>query len=204
MALFDFFRRRPPISDTGALADFIDQNAAFLVQKGIYDYARARSGPYAKSLLAQPDFIEALNRSRWRAYPLGLAMVGEMVEGVLRPYAGENRSAILDPLSTLVLEVFDRHPVPTTAGSAAWQAARGELVRKLAQISAHPPKLVIDIPEQYAERYFNMMPFDKELLSEDVPTTRSYLRLRLIHIRDELVERMDASKLASALRAYPG
>ena len=65
----------------------------------------------------------------------------------------------------------------------------------------HPPKRVIDIPEPYAERYFNMMPFDKELLTNDVPTTRSYLRLTLTNIRDEMVKRMDAADMAAKLRA---
>ena len=37
MGLFDFFRRRPPIRDAQSLADFIDENAAFLVQKAIYE-----------------------------------------------------------------------------------------------------------------------------------------------------------------------
>jgi hypothetical protein len=46
MALLDIFRfrRRPPIHDLDELALFIDENAAFLVQKGIYEYSRARAG----------------------------------------------------------------------------------------------------------------------------------------------------------------
>ena len=97
MGLFDFFRRRPPIRDARALADFIDQQSAFLVQKGIYEYSRARAGHYAKVLFAEPGFQTAVEQSRWRAYPLGLAMVAEVVEGVLRPHAAD-RHAQLDAL----------------------------------------------------------------------------------------------------------
>ena len=101
MALFDFFRRRRPISDTRELADFIDENSAFLVQKAIYEYSRARAGHYSKVLFAEPDFHKAVEQSRWRAYPLGLAMVAEVVDSVVefrrRPApkircAGEDRS----------------------------------------------------------------------------------------------------------------
>ena len=42
LGFFDFFRRPPPIRDAAALADFIDQNSAFVAQKGIYEYSRAR------------------------------------------------------------------------------------------------------------------------------------------------------------------
>ena len=42
---------------------------------------------------------------------------------------------------------------------------------RLDQIGTHPPKRVIDIPSNMPRRYFDMMPFDKELLTDDVPTT---------------------------------
>ncbi len=200
MALLGFFRRRPKIREVAELADFVDQQSAYLIQRYIYDYTHARAGPYSKSLLVRPDFVLAVERSRWAAYPLGLAMVSEMVEGVLRPHAAEEKRAILDPLSVLVLDVFDRYDVPGPIGTDAWHAARHELAGKLDQIGTHPPKRVIDIPEPYAERYFNMMPFDQELLTNDVPTTRSYLRLTLTHIRDEMVKRMDSAEMAAKLR----
>lgn len=82
------FGQRPAVGDTTALADFIDRHAAFIVQKGIFEYSRARAGHYAKVLFREEAFAEAVERARWSAYPLGLAMVGEMAEGVLRPYAG--------------------------------------------------------------------------------------------------------------------
>jgi hypothetical protein len=201
MAFFGFFRRWPPIREATELADFIDQQSAFLVQRYIYDYAHARSGPYSQSLLKQPEFMQAVERSRWTAYPLGLAMVGEMVEGVLRPHAGDERRLVLDPLRVIVIGVFDRYDVPQPLGTDAWQAARDELSRKLDQIGTHPPKRVTDIPEPYAERYFSMMPFDKALLTNDVPTTRSYLRLTLTNIRDELTKRMDARAISALLKA---
>src|SRR5262245_40366535 len=104
------FGQRSPITDMQALAEFIDTRAAFLTQKGIYEYARARAGHYAKVLFSESGFVEAVERARWSAYPLGLAMVGEMVEGVLRPYAGDSRRAALDRLTSLTLSVFDRYP----------------------------------------------------------------------------------------------
>lgn len=200
MALFGFFRRKPPIREVAELADFVDDQSAYLVQRYIYDYTNARAGPYTKSLLTKPEFQAMVERSRWSAYPLGLAMVGEMVEGVLRPHAGEQRRALLDPLAALVLSVFDRYDVPKAIGTGAWRGAREELALKLDQVGTHPPKRVIDIPEPYAERYFNMMPFDKALLTNDVPTTRNYLRLTLTNIRDEMVKRTDAAAMAAKLR----
>lgn len=200
MVLFGFFRRKPPIGDMQALADFIDQQSAFLVQKGIYDYTQARAGHYTKVLLKEVGFIDAFERSRWQAYPLGLAMISEMVEGVLDPHAGDRR-AFFDAFQALILSVFDRYSVPPLVGAGKWQESRSELVRKLGQMGMHSPKEVIDIPAPYAQRYFDLMPFHKDLLTRDMPTARSYLQINLINIRDELSKRVDAAALVHALRA---
>jgi hypothetical protein len=202
MGLLNFFRRRqPPIRDTGALATFIDEHAAFLVQKGIYDYARARSGHFAKVMLADEGFQQALNRARWRAYPLGLAMVGEMVETVLGPQSGGDRRAVLDPLIQLVLSVYDRYPTPAALTAEQWSEGREGLALHLERLSTHPPKRVIDIPVPFSDRYFAMMPFDKPFLTPDAPTARSFLQLKLVSMQEELLKRMDPAQMVQQLRA---
>lgn len=195
-----FFRARPPIRDIRTLADFIDEQSAFLVQKGIYEYSRARAGHYAKVLFSEQEFRDALERSRWSAYPLGLAMVGELVEGVLRPHAASEPARQLEELSALVLSIFDRYPTPATFDRQAWSDARAELARHLQLIGLHAPKRATDIPEPYAKAYWDLMPIKKEIRSADFPTTRSYLKITLCNIHDELVDRMEVPALSAALR----
>lgn len=200
MGFLDFFRRKPKIRDPKALADFIDEQAAFLVQKGIYDYSRARSGHFAKVMLADKGFQGALNRSRWRAFPLGLAMIGETVDAGLVPQAADRR-AVLDPLIALVLSVHDRYPRPQELTEEEWSAGRDELKLHLERLSTHPPKRIIDIPEPFAERYFAMMPFDKPFLTPDAPTARGFMQLQLVSVNEQLKERMDAADMARQLRS---
>ena len=76
----------------------------------------------------------------------GLAMVAEMVEGVLRPHAGDDRRAALDALRSLVLSVFDRYPVPAALGPPPGAKLRAELERRLRLIGLHPPKRVDGYP----------------------------------------------------------
>jgi hypothetical protein len=200
MKLFEkLFRPRPPIRDREALADFIDAQSAFIVQKGIYEYSRARAGHYAKVLFAEQGFAKSVEHSRWQAYPLGLSMVGEMVEGVLRPHAGADRRAVLDQTISVVLSVFDRYPVPPSIGEVGWQEARRELAHRLDLVGGHAPKRVMDIPEPLAESYFAMMPIHEKLRGRDFHTTRNYLRVCLCNIHDELIDRIDAPAVTSAL-----
>ena len=204
MGFFDIFRRAPAIREASALADFIDDNAAYLIQKGMFEYSRARAGYYAKVLLQEPEFLAAIEKARWQGYPLGLALVAEMVEKVVNPVTGEDRRAGIDALADLVLAVFDRYPVPQTLGAGNWGELRAELDQRLKQIGLHPPKWVKDIPETTWENYFNLMPIHTKLKAADAPVTRNYLRVTLINVHIELTKRMDREAVRDSLRGPLG
>ncbi len=200
MGILDLFRRPPAIRDARALADFIDQNAAFVAQKGIYEYSRARAGHYAKVLFRETEFRDACDRARWRAYPVGLAMVGELVEAALFSPDSHERQARIEAVGGLTLAVFDRHPVPAPLDRITWDALRGELEQNLARIGLHPPKRAMDVPASYAEAYFNLMPIHKTLRGRDAPTVHNYLRVTMCNIQDELTRRIDAPAVIESLR----
>ena len=193
------FRRRPPVCDLQALADFIDAQSAFITQKGIYEYSRARAGHYAKVLFAEEEFARSVERARWQAFPLGLSMVGEMIEGVIAAGAGTQRRQLLDRLTAVVLSVFDRYPVSPVIGEEAWLEARRELAHRLDLVGGHAPKRVMDIPDPLAQAYFSMMPIHEKLRGRDFVTTRNYLSVCLCNIHDEFVARADVASLRQAL-----
>jgi hypothetical protein len=195
------FGREPPIDDLRALAEFIDTRAAFIVQKGIYEYSRARAGHYAKVLFSEAGFAESVERARWSAYPIGLKMVGEMVEGVLRPFAAERRRAQLDQLTKLVLAVFDHYPVPKPIGVEAWQAMRDDLERHMDLVGGHAPKRVIYIPEPLAQAYFDLMPIHEKLRGRDLLTMVNYLRVNLCHMHEEFENRLNGPMVMRELLA---
>ncbi len=199
MRLFDLFRRPPPIRDADALAGFIDHHAAFVAQKGIYEYARARAGHYAKVMFREPEFLKACDVSRWQTFPIALAMVGELADGFLAPAWPGDRQSLSLAVRGLVLGVFDRYPVPPMLPSGLWQELRDELDRHLALASLHPPKMAKDIPEPFWQRYFDLMPIHKDLLTQDAPTTRGYLSVSLINVHGELTKRADLPALVTNL-----
>ena len=49
-------------------------------------------------------------------------------------------------------------------------------MRRLPLIGLHPPKRAMDIPEPFAESYFDLMPIHEKLRRSEFPTTRNYLR----------------------------
>lgn len=204
MGFFDIFRRRAAVRDVGALADFIDRHAAFLAQRGIYEYSRARAGPHGNTLLREKGFQAAVEKSRWEAYPLAVAMVGEMVEGALRPVAGDREDAVREGILAAAVSVLDRYPVPQPLGGDAWLAAREALVQRLRGTALHPPKPVKDIVEPFAEPYHGLMPIHERLRARDFPAVRNYLKVSLVNIHQEFVACAEPAALVDSLGRVGG
>ena len=199
MGIFEWFRRPPPIVDRESLAEFIESQAAFLMQKGIFEYSRARAGHYAKVMFGEQTFTDAFNLARWQAYPIGLAMVGELVEGVLRSTTPNAPADCLDWVRRLVLQVFDSHPIPPQIGATAWRAQRDQLDTCLQQIGLHPPKRAMDVPQPLAKAYFELMPIHEKLRGRDFETTHNYLKVTMCNIHEELTRRLDVAALTQAM-----
>jgi hypothetical protein len=118
----------------------------------------------------------------------------------MRPQAGADRWQVASALSEIALSVFDLYPVPAPLGAATWGEARVELARRLKLIGLHPVKPAKDIPEPFAQAYFDLLPIHEKLRGRDFPTTRNYLRVTMVNIHEEFSRRADAPALANALR----
>ncbi|AXK81612.1 hypothetical protein DW352_14445 [Pseudolabrys taiwanensis] len=199
MGFFDLFRREARISGRETLVDFLDQQAAFLAQKGLYEYSRARAGPYGNLLFDEPAFLAEIEKARWAAYPATLAMVAETVDGVLRPAAGDRREAMLRGVNAAALAAFDRYRMPAAFDAEAWAHLRQTLEHDLASIGLHPVKRVMDVPARYLDRYVEAMPIHEKLKGKDVPTIHNYLRTNLCHVHDAFVRRADVPAVVAAL-----
>ena len=120
---------------------------------------------------------------------------------VLRPHGGAKVVQQREAVSSLILSVLDRYPVPATISRQDWSAARDTLALRLGQIGLHAPKLAKDIPEPFARAYFELMPIHEKLRGRDFSTIHNYLKATLCNIHEELTQRMDAPAVAVALAA---
>jgi hypothetical protein len=198
MGFFDWFRRPPQINDRPGLLDFLDSRAAFLTQKGIFDFVRATSGPAFSGLIKERAFSEAVDRARWKSYPLSLAMVTEMVHGALRP-AASGAAPLAEALQGAAFAVIDRYPVPQAIGADAWAAARAELGVRVIHIGLHARKAVKDIPAPVANEFFVNLPIHERLRRQDDVWVTNNLRINLIRMWEEFDQRADAAALTEAL-----
>lgn len=203
MGLFDMFRRPPPIADVGALEDFLDTHAAFLVQKCVFEYSRARAGIFWEKLFKEADFKAAVDYARWNGFPIALANVVEMVEGVMRPAARGSEALLLDRLVEIALSVIHRYPVPEGEASDFWTTRSDWLRKRLSDIQLTPPKAVKDIPIDTARQIFDLMPIHQSLRGEDFVVVRNHLRSNLCRMYEDFVARVKVEPLVEDTLAPP-
>jgi hypothetical protein len=200
MGVLDWFKRPPPIADRAALVDFLDTRAAYWVQKSIFDFAHACTGLAFSRLMQEPEFVAAVDQSRWRSYPLGLSVVAETVHGVLRPAAPEPM-LLAEALREAAFEAFDRYPVPTMLDGETWTNERIDLGRRVIGIALHPRKAVKDIPSAVAEQLHKNLPIDARVRGDDREIVFNHLRMNLLRIHDDFSRRADVEGLVYALGA---
>jgi hypothetical protein len=192
-----YFRRKPPIDTREKLVDFLDSHSAYLIQKNIFDYARARSGPYFSQIIKEEAFKRSVDVARWTGYPTGLAALAELVRGVL--FHEAERKPLTDAVSSASLAAFDRYPVPEALGEEVWKKARETLIERLALIDSHPPKFAKDIILPYAQVLYDSQPIHEELRKNDFEMIQAQLRINLVTMHDEFENRVKKQALLADL-----
>ena len=201
MGLFDLFRKKPPIAGTAELENFLDSQAAFLVQKCIFEYSRARSGLMSSKLFKEPAFRAAVETARWRNYPLCLQNVAVMVEHALRAHAGADGLAMRQGLIAAAGRVCRRYPVPPGFDAGFWQAAHERIARRIGQAGLAAPHAVKDLPTETAKEFFAGLPIHPDLRSYDYQLVTNNIRVNLCRAHEDFLAGSDLPALAAALAA---
>jgi hypothetical protein len=180
MGLLDLFRRKPPIASAAGLEDFLDAQSAFLVQKCIFEYSRARSGVLSSKLFKEPAFRAAVETARWRNYPLCLQNVAVMAEHALRPYAGTDGIALRQGLIAAVGRICRRYPVPAGFDPKFWSEAEARIGQRIQRAG---------------------LPIHADLRGYDFELVTNNIRVNLCRAHDDFLQAADLSAVARALAA---
>ena len=191
-----------PIDSLDALEDFLDSRSAFLAQKCIYEYSRARSGINFQKLFKEQEFQDAIFKSTWSSYPIACAFVCEMVEGQLRPFAGSDPGPLAAGLGALSVRVFDRHPLPPGAPPTFWNDAIESVEQHLARAQLHAPKPVRDIPMERVQEIYDNLPIHPNLTGHDYVLIQNNIRTNFVQIYVEFDKSADCEGLAAELTQF--
>lgn len=202
MALLDrvarWFRTEP-IATIGALEAFMDSRSAFMAQKCVIEYCRARSGVLSMKLFKEPAFLDALHHSRWTTYGLAYCDIAEMIEGVLRPHSSGSPNQLAEGLARIGERTFASHGLPAGAPDDFWAGAVARLERRLALAQLHAPRPVRDIPKTEIEAVLASLPIHPSLRGQDFELLQNHLRINLVRIYEDFLARADRQRLGAEL-----
>lgn len=202
MSLLDaILRRKKMIASWAAVEDFVDGRAAFLVNRSMYEYSRARAGILAEKLFREASFKAAIEEGRWRAFPVSLANVLELVDGHLRAAAAGREAALLEALVAVGRNVLARYACPEGI-EPAWWSGRGEAVETRIRLAAlADPKPPQDIPKATFDEIFAQVPIHPDLMKLDREVVLNHMRGMMVNIAAEAAGEMDRAALVAALES---
>ena len=202
MAFFRRWWQKPlPIETVDDLVDFLDGNAAFVAQRCLFEYARALAGYGWQPLMEEEGFRTAMERSRWLAYPIGLGLVTEVVEGQLRLVLPGTAPQVLAGVKRAAMSGLARHQPPPLIAPETWRAAAERLQREVGALQSSPPLPVKDIAKPIADEMLGLVPIHPRLRGRDAFMVQNNLTVSLLKVHGDFAARAARERLLADLIA---
>jgi hypothetical protein len=186
------------VATSDELADFLAAQTAYVAQRTVLEYCRARTGLNWDKLFREQPFIDSLEVCRWEAYVEVLAEVAELALILLRRQSPADPQAYLPGVAAATRAALLRHPVP--GHRTSWDEASAVVEQHLAQSLLAAPRAVHLAGFGAADAIFDHLPIHPDLRREDREMFRNSVRFALCRVFDEMTRRLDVPALGQALR----
>lgn len=192
--------RPAALADAAAMARWADRQAAFIAQKCLMDYLRARLGTTSTKVLKEQMFIEVYDRCRWESWAAACSDLLVMAEAQWR--AGLDSAAqrqLVSALGQVHVHILRDAAMPAHrtdwADQIEWHGAR------MAALADKPPAGPAQIALHTARRMHETLPINAGLRNvQDRQFIYGGVRMQAIQAWEEL-RRRAAPDLAVRLRA---
>ena len=188
---------------TGAeLADFVAAQTAYVAQRSVIEYCRARTGFNWEKLSLEQTFLDRLEVCRWEAYAIVLAEVAELALIRLRRGGVADPEGYLPGLVAAAQAALLRHPVPSHRTD--WGDAAEAIERHLARAILAAPRPVHLVGIRSADAIFDLLPIHADLRPQDREMFRNSVRFAICGAFDAMSRCMEVPALEAALLAHGG
>jgi hypothetical protein len=194
--------RSPRVTAGDGLADFLAAQTAYVAQRSVIEYCRARTGINWEKLFLEPAFIDRLEVCRWEAYAQVLAEVAELALIRLRRTGAADPESYLPGLIEAARAALLRHPVP--GHRTSWTDAADAVERHLARALLAPPRPVHLLGLHSADAIFDLLPIHADLRREDREMFQNTVRFAICGAFDATARCFDVPALEASLLAAGG
>jgi hypothetical protein len=190
--------RAAPVTTVDALQAFLFADAALVAQKCVVGYCHVKTRLPLAELMRDEPFRLAYEGARWEGFAAVLADLVVIVEGHLRPAAGDRQVDLADRLADSYAAIVSGQPRPT-APEAGWRDVIDEVRRRLHRVQLAEPQSASDIAWTSATRLFDTLPIHDQLRRPDKDAIVASVRFMLVSRCGRMERRLDRDALARAL-----
>ncbi|MEZ5667049.1 MAG: hypothetical protein R3F55_06390 [Alphaproteobacteria bacterium] len=177
------------------LCAFMAGRAAFVSQKAMFEYCRARAGVMWDKLMLEADFVAGLERGRWQAYVAALADLALVCDVAIRAGGCAPQPAALGDVAA---EVLGAEPRLAQAGVAV--APEVAAIRlSLDRAAMAPPRRVHEIAVRAGGRIYALMPIHPDMRRHDETTIVNNVRFLMVRAYEDLAQGLDPARLGAEL-----
>lgn len=196
-----FLRSNRDIGDPRAVSVYLDNRAAFLVQKAVIEYTRFRAGRHWSVLSQDDGFVDALERARWANYAIALDFVGEMALNSLRRKSKRPEQEIAGFLGRCTGTIMKSYADMTALPCEEWRTLTSASRYRLRTAALMGPRPVQEIPATRFSEFFENLPIHCKLGGHDELTLLNSMRVHLGQMNDEFRWRSDLPALDACMCA---
>jgi hypothetical protein len=190
------------VTTCAELADFLGAQSAYVAQRSVIEYCKARTGLNWEKLSLEQSFLERLEVCRWEAYAIVLSDVAELALIRLRRDGAAAPESYLPGLVAAARAALLRHPVPSHRTS--WTDAIEAVERHLARAALAAPRPVHLLGMQSADAIFDLLPIHASLRPEDREMFRNSVRFAICGAFDAMSSHFQVPALEASLMTGVG
>jgi hypothetical protein len=194
--------RKATVATENDLADFLAAQTAYVSQRTVLEYCRARTGLNWDKLFQEDPFLQSFDVCRWNAYAVLLPEIADLALIQMRRVGTVNPESFLPGLIEAARAALFRHPVP--AHLSSWSDASAEIERHLALALLAAPRPVHLMGFEASDVIFEILPIHADLRPEDREMFRNSLRFALCRVFEEMTRRLDVPALEASLQERGG
>jgi hypothetical protein len=189
----------PSVAAAHELADFLAAQTAYVAQRSVLEYCRARAGLNWDKLFEERLFLESFELCRWEAYAIVLAEVAELALIRLRRDGAADPASCLPGLVAAARGALLRHPVP--GHRTSWADAAFAIDQHLARAVLAAPRPVHLLGFQSADAVYDLLPIHADLRPEDREMFQNSVRFAICRVFDATAREFNVAALEAALSA---
>jgi hypothetical protein len=186
------------VESAAGLEAFVAAESAYIGQKTVDDYCRAKTGAFSHALFKEERFLKELTISRWESFAAISADVLVITEGVLRPHAGERAAALATRLAESYPRILTGQGVPEHR-SNGWDDVIAEFAPRVARAQLAAPLSPPDVAKASAHRMFKTLPIHQRYSGNDEAVLTGSVSFQLVALLAKIREVFDNQAIVDDL-----